>query len=253
MLEGMRPHVWQDFEPVLDVWSTQTTTPVLGAVASGAIALGRFLYLPEAALVFYQFMLFFSTVGNNGGAGNYLVKLPIPARRWMGGEYVLQSQIDDRVLGHGHASAGIGEIPQVPLMWIFGDRAGLTYGGRREDWAQAFCPAPKLYGTGNIPATDLSVAVTWPGGITLASAPQPSDINVVLTAVPTGNTGKVLYVTSVSTTGFTLNCETAPTAALNFAWKVEGSGTLLLGSNAPWNFGNGGDNIKGSLVYEADC
>jgi hypothetical protein len=254
--QGMRPHVWQDYEPVLDVWnnSAGNHTPALGTPNNGAIALGRFLHLPESSLVVYNFQLFFSASGASGGKGNYLISLPVPAKKWFGGEYVLQSQIDDKVLGQGHASFSLSESPQVPLMYCFADFPGLTYGGRRESWVQAFCPGPKLYGTGLLTAAATSINVVWPGAITLTYAPQPSEIQVVWTSAPVTTTGKVPWITNVSSTGFTLNVETAPgTGGLNFAWTVQGSGTLLLGGNAPWNFGNPGDNIKGSLIYEAEA
>jgi hypothetical protein len=256
---GIHNQKWVDYTPSIDVWdSAGNTTPTLGTSSS---ALGRYLHLPQFNLVKYEFVISFGNVGNNGGAGYYLVRLPVPCRLEMGsysGSDITNAA--DRFLGSGNISQGSNAYPSVPLLYMPGDLWGLGGGpgtsGRRQDWCQAFCPYMRMSGGGNIAVGNSSSTVTWPGGITLQTAPVNSaDIVIELTtsAAASLTVPSPIWVTNVTTTGFTVNVPTAVvTTALGFNWKLITDTTLLVANNAPWNVGGAGDTIRGSLTYESE-
>ena len=99
----------------------------------------------------------------HGGAGYYLVKLPVPARLQMGGmSGNALPNIADRFLGSGHVAQSFNENPNVPVEYMPGDYAGLSYGGRRQDWTQAFCPYIRAQGSSNVPLSGTSATVDVP-------------------------------------------------------------------------------------------
>jgi hypothetical protein len=245
LLGGLHKRQWVDYQPKLDVWSNGAATPVIGSPASGGVTVGRYLYVPELNLVRYDFLISFALSGNSSGSGYYLVSLPVPCKLQMGGLTGLNSaEGADRFIGTGHVSQGFfRETPNVSVLAMPGDFYGLTYGGRREDWAQFFCPYIRTGGSSSLTSAT-SVTITFPN--TLTAVPLASDIVINWTSTPTN---KVPWITGLSTTGFTLNVSTAITAT--FDWKCIADNSLLVGSNAPWAFA-GGDTIKGTLCYETD-
>ena len=258
LINGLNKSRWKDYQPVLDSW-TGYTSPTLGQLGTnfGPGSYGRYLYVREQNLVLYDFYLTFGQVGNSGGAGYYLVKLPIPAKAqmggYMGGGFGGANAVD-RFIGSGHVSQGLSETPNIPIEFMVADTYANTYGGKRNDWAQAFCPYQRMEGSCTIATSASTVAVTWPGGITLGSTPDPADI--VIAPVNAKAAGSATYITTgnVSTTGFTLTTPTAPSgSSATYHWKLISDQSLLIGSTAPWNMGGSFDSIKGHLRYEAEA
>ena len=97
------------------------------------------------------------------------------------------------------------------------------------------------------------MSVTWPGGITLATAPTPADIIIMPANPKAATTPTYLSQANVTTTGFTLTTGTTPSTTANYYWKLIADQSLLIGSAAPWNMGGNFDSIKGHLRYEAEA
>jgi hypothetical protein len=261
---------WRDYIPQIGVWSVAgagNVAPTLGTLTGAGIGAaeqqqGRYVHDPITNIVVYDFILQWGSVGNAAGTGlspYYLVSLPVPCRLQMS-NYLTGSiggpQSSDRVIGHGHVCQSATENPQVPVLFVPSDQGatlehGVAFGrtSRRQDFAQAFCPFVVMSGTVTTTA-QTSVAVTWPGGITLYAAPNAGDIQVVPTNV--GGAAAPFFITNVTTTGFTINFAAANTGA--FTWKLlASSSSLLVGGNAPWKLGATALDVwRGHLVYEAD-
>ena len=95
-----------------------------------------------------------------------------------------------------------------------------------------------------------TAAVAFP--FTLNTVPSAAEIVLNFTNAPTVTTGKVPFISPVSTTGFTVNVETTPTvAALTFSWVLTAYKTTLVNAQSPFNVGaTPGDAIRGSMTYE---
>lgn len=258
LLKGLAgQHQWKDYRPLLDVEATGgsppgTATPSLGTAAGGARQQGRYLYLPESKLVVVRFLLQFSSSGNSGGTGVYIVKLPVPQRLWDAG---VPGNSFDEHLGNGYLAFGgsLTFTPNSPVSWITADGPGLSYGGGQEWWAQGVISpfGVILSGSANITSTNTTVNVTWPGSITLQSAPTAHDI--ILTPTTAGAGVGPAWITNLSTTGFTINLATAAASTATYNWKLlqnSGTGVVLTNIN-PWGLGGQLDRISGQLVYEA--
>lgn len=317
LLDGLNKHDWVDFTPRLDVYASNAATPNLG---TAPFQFGRYLYIPEMRLCKYDFEIQFGVTGGSGGTGTYIVELPVPlVRQYNSPSSVADRPLGSGYVGLGVGFF----IPNLPVQWIASDAAGLSYGGPQERWIQGIIPSMILSGTSSVPVTAASVAVAFPttlaagvnasdlnisptskllgpngtatittGGTsiavtfthTLANVPLASDITITptasdtatgqrgdywlssistsgftinLTVAPTTNStftwqvncGGSPWFSSVSTSGFTLNTYNNPGTAFNFGWKLNGNG-LLLSQGSPWNFGGAADRISGSVLYE---
>jgi len=324
-----KPNQWVDYEVELGAWPL-SAAPTVGPASVGGTRGGRYIYLKDSNLVIATFNVAMGGSGFNVGSGTWLFKLPIPAKAQYGGAGNQNLAGVDRFLGFGHVAKGFGETPQVPIHFMVADFASnpnsfQTGTNARQQWTQAFCPYYRFSGTGTVPVTASSVAVTFPvtlqaapansadiivemtnnagairgtgtattatTAVTFANAlsftPNAEDIVVQWTANPSGSTkgmapwitsisttgftinlaaapstsatftykvspsGPQTWITNVSTTGFTLNLASAPQTAATFDWKFVGDVSLLVGASQPWAIG-AYDSVKASLVYEAD-
>jgi hypothetical protein len=222
------------------------TPNLFGTLANGTEALGRYIHIPEMSLVRYDFILSWGLSGS-GGAGYYLMELPVPARLQLGGITGLNGSTHaDRFIGTGHVSQSLGkEYPNIPIHFMPGDYPGQTYGRRRQDWCQAFCPYVRVGGSAS-PSGVTTFTVTFP--VALNAVPNAGDIQVGFTS--TLGT-KSWFVSAITTNGFTITFSAAFTGT--FDWRLMSDNSLLIGSGAPFAMGGWGDTIKGTLCYEPDC
>ena len=267
-----------------------------------------------------------NTVGTigSGQANGYLVELPIPVGSQMGARNTGGDKpLGSGYVCQG--TPGIGPLYQhMPGAWTLSDTPGAKYGADRTNWCQMFVPTVVASGTGTIATNATSASITWPfpmftaplaaeatltwtgtpssyqtgsgtmstttANVTFPTAfvntPSYGDIIVNFTSSPTASSNHGNWLTNISTTGFTINLNAAPTSAAGFTWSVidkNGNPTVsaisatgctvsltqspaaaaafsyqvcsytavVMGAQAPFNVGyRQYDTISGSLVYE---
>lgn len=322
LLWGTRGDRWKTFTPKLDVWFG--TTPTMGP----AVVYGRYLREPNRVRADIQILPGTVGAGFNPGAGTYCIRLPVPCKPNVGGKQ--SAGADRTLgYGNINRLVGLSnEQPLTLITALASDFPGQTFQGRARDWLTMWCPRVYARGTGTVPITAASLAVAFPftlpfapnaeditvaftsnpstiieGAGTLNSTalavtfatpltftPTASDINVQFTANQTATTFRGIWLTGISSSGFTINCVAAPATSASFTYTVHGPGmtpwitgistagftlnlgsapataatftykvdtpkSLLVASNAPVNFGAGAgalDSLFLSLDYEPD-
>lgn len=238
----MRP-VWQTYTPQLDVWSGGTT-PTLG---TGAVQRGAWIFLQDLRLVKCEFQIVFGS-SSNAGSGNYIVSLPIPAQVSLGGtgSGALNSQ-HDRLLGFGSVARTL-QSKTVPVVPNVADAGPSSINGQhRNQWCQLFAPWQVDSGSSSITSAATTKAVTFTN--TMAGTPSAADIDVQWTSGST-NLVSQKWLTSVSTTGFTVNINQAPGSTLTFDWKIKmDAAAAPVTDQLPWAFTTN-DVIQATLLYE---
>lgn len=245
-LHAVRPR-WRTYTPVLDVFSSGATSPNLGDGARTQT--GRFLYLPDEHLCRVDFIVAYGNSGT-GGAGTYIVSLPVPAQAALGGQSSggYGTVQHDRPLG----SAYVGRLFQGHGITVYPSLADTgpnsTTGELREKWVQFFSPWQIDAGTATITTAATTVAVTY--AQTMVAAPTAEDITISWSSSATNDPGN-WWLSSLTTTGFTMNVRNAPgSGGVSFRWKVRQETPVFVTDQSPWAWGALGDGIYASLCYE---
>ncbi len=243
------PIAWQSWTPALDCYSTATTAPTLG---TSPVQRGSYMHDPHNNICEVDFQIQFGPSGGpSGGVSPAIIVGPLPVAMATGVPGWGNTSGNDREVGGGYVAKGSTfYVPEIPIIWMQSDIAGKTGGGNNYQYLQAFCPVSWEHGTATISTSVTFIAVTFVNA--LPNAPNPSDISVIETSnVLSG--GRGFWLTSVGTTGFTINVETTPASALTFDWTVRSQATQLMSPTYPWNVGANADRISGSVRYQTNA
>jgi hypothetical protein len=252
ILAGLRSAQFLSYDPKLVAFAYGGGgTPTQPSLGNGT-AQGRYFVTPSGLVICSGLITFGSTTTFGSAEDFWGISVPVQINRSSGGA--------DMPIGVAMGWQGLSASPQLctPLTPTALD-PGLPFGNQSQEdsYFQIFCHWCLAQGTGTIASGATTTTVTH----LMPFTPMASDINLTVTNNTTNNPGQV-YVTSITSTQFTVGCRSNPGASgLNFSWKVrgepegphfalDGNGGLLVASNAPWVWASG-HQLSWQIMYEA--
>lgn len=207
-------------------------TPTQPTLAANARRVGRYT-IDATGHVVAQIQFGVGANGFSPGAGSaYVVKLPVPARRITGPRTQCRIPIGAAMTYLSFVNAPNVNVPVVPTL----ADPFTSLGGDEDNWAQMICGELLDWGTATFPTTPANVTVNHNLGVTF----DPADLNIVFKGDAGTNVKFPFWVTSITTTQFTVNTRAIFSAAtVDFDWKIQAppqTGTYgnLVSPTAPW-------------------